>query len=266
VRADISDGDVAGVPEETSWRVPEWAAIPRLVHGFLGRAHGLGAGAFDLDLIRRRLAAAGETPRGVLAARQVHGADVLSPGDPVWASLDWHEPAERLPAGDALVSASADVILTIRTADCVPILLVAPRARAVAAVHAGWRGLLAGVVEQAVAALAARYGAAPATIEAAIGPAIGGCCYVFGAEHQARFGERFGARAETAWRAGPTGRGHLDVRRLTALALETAGLPPSAVRTLGPCTAEHPRVLHSYRRDGAHAGRQLSYVGWRADD
>jgi len=264
-RTDIADAHVAGVAEETSWRVPEWAAIPRLAHGFLGRAHGLGAGAFDLDLIRRRIVAAGESPRVVLATRQVHGADVLSPEDPAWAGLDWHDSGEQLPVGDALVSASADVILTIRTADCVPILLVAPGARAVAAVHAGWRGLLAGVVERGVAALAARYGAQPATIEAAIGPAIGGCCYEFGAEHLGRFVERYGARAETAWRAGTTERGHLDVRRLATLALETAGLPPLSIRTLGPCTAEHPAVLHSYRRDGANAGRQLSYVGWRAD-
>jgi YfiH family protein len=262
---DVSElgGDVA--PPAARWRVPEWDAIPQLVHGFLGRAHGLGPGTFDLDLIRARLIDAGETPRLVLAVRQIHGAEVRSPEDPAWAGLDWHDPAERLPTGDALVTASADVIVTIRTADCVPILLVAPGARAVAAVHAGWRGLLTGVVEQSVAALGERYGARPATIEAAIGPAIGGCCYEFGAEHQQGFVARYGAAAATAWRPGPSGRGHLDVRRLVALALTAAGLPPTAIRTLGPCTAEHPETLHSYRRDGARAGRQLSYIGWRAD-
>lgn len=254
-----------GVTVETSWRVPEWTAIPRLAHGFLGRAHGLGAGPFDLDLIRHRLGAVGETPRIVLAARQVHGAHVLSPEDPAWADLEWHDPAERLPEADAIVSASADVILTIRTADCVPILLVAPEARAVAAVHAGWRGLLAGVVEGAVTTLAARYGARPTAIEAAIGPAIGACCYEFGAEHRARFSARYGTDADAVWQPRPAGRDHLDVRLLAALALARAGLRPPLIRTLGPCTAEHPDVLHSYRRDGANAGRQLSYVGWRSD-
>jgi hypothetical protein len=248
------------------WRVPEWVAIPGLIHGFLGRAHDLGPGPFDLDRIRRRLREAGESPRVVLAARQVHGADVLAPEHPAWAGLDWHDPAARLPAGDALVSASADVILTIRTADCVPILLVAPAARAVAAVHAGWRGLLAGVVAGSVTALALRYGAAAATIEAAIGPAIGGCCYEFGAEHRHGFVARWGAAADAAWRPGPSPeRGYLDLRRLAAVALKAAGLEASAIRTLGPCTAEHPDALHSYRRDGTGAGRQLSYVGWRAD-
>ncbi|MBI3767981.1 MAG: polyphenol oxidase family protein [Deltaproteobacteria bacterium] len=262
---DVSELGADAAPAATCWRVSEWDAIPQLVHGFLGRAHGLGPGAFDLDLIRARLIDAGETPLLVLAARQVHAAAVLSPEDPAWAGLDWHDPAERLPAGDALVTASADVILTIRTADCVPILLVAPGARAVAAVHAGWRGLLAGVVERSVAALGERYGARPATIEAALGPAIGACCYEFGAEHQQRFVARYGATAATAWRPGSSERGHLDVRSLAALALRTAGLNPRAIRTLGPCTAEHLETLHSYRRDGARAGRQLSYIGWRAD-
>ena len=109
------------------WRVPQWSAIPHLAHGFLGRAHGIGPGSFDLRTVAGRLAAAGESPRIVLAARQVHGANVLSPELPAWTALAAGDPSERLPAGDAWVSASADLVLTIRTADCVPILLVAPR-------------------------------------------------------------------------------------------------------------------------------------------
>jgi YfiH family protein len=260
-----NDESGRGDPDgHTVWRVPQWSAIPHLVHGFLGRAQGIGPGSFDLRIVAGRLTAAGESPRIVLAARQVHGADVLSPELPEWTALAAGDPSERLPAGDALVSASADVILTIRTADCVPILLVAPAARAVAAVHAGWRGLLGGVIENAVAALGDRYGAKPATIEAAIGPAIGGCCYEFGVEHRDQFMARYGSQAAGAWRPGPRGREHLDLRTLAALALQSAGLDPRVIRTVGPCTAEHPESLHSYRRDGAGAGRQISYIGWRA--
>jgi YfiH family protein len=249
----------------TRWRVAPWDAIPGLMHGFLGRADSLGPGAFDLAAIRARLESAGEAPRVVLAARQVHGTGVVSPEDPAWDRLDWHDGAARLPVADALVSASADAMLTIRTADCVPILLVAPAAHAVAAVHAGWRGLLAGVVERGVAALDDRYGAAPDTVQAAVGPAICGTCYEFGAEHLREFVTRYGADAETAWRPGASSeRGYLDVRRLATIALGRAGLASDAVSLAGPCTAEHPRALHSYRRDGAGAGRQLSYIGWRA--
>ncbi|HEY2387325.1 MAG TPA: peptidoglycan editing factor PgeF, partial [Candidatus Binatia bacterium] len=236
-----------------------------LRHGFLGRAHGLGAGTFDLATIRDRLIQAGECADAVLAARQVHGAHVLSPEHPAFAHLDWADRGEHLPAADALVTASAGVLLTIRTADCVPVLLVAPGSRAVAAVHAGWRGALAGVVENAVAALAERYGARPAAIQAAIGPAIGGCCYEFGVEHFVGFVSRYGEEARAAWTppgADPA-RGHLDVRTLVDLALRRSGLDPAAIHAVGPCTAEVPETLHSYRRDGPHAGRQLSYVGWQ---
>lgn len=248
----------------TAWRIAAWNAIPRLVHGFLGRAHGLGPGSFDLATIRARLRDAGEAPRVVLATRQVHGATVVAPDHAAWATAGWHDPPAALPEGDALVSASADVVLTMRTADCVPVLLVAPPARAVAAVHAGWRGLDAGVVEGAIASLRDRYGARADTVEAAIGPAIGGCCYEFGAEHHRRFVDRYGPEAERAWRPTAAGRGLLDLRMLVALALAGAGLDRASIHTVGPCTAEHPDVLHSYRRDGAGAGRQLSYVGWRA--
>jgi YfiH family protein len=246
-------------------RVEAWSEIPGLVHGFLGRAHGLPPGSFTLDDVRDALRRAGEEPVQIAAARQVHGAEVLAPEDWVSCTSDPSNAlAEELPAGDALVSASADVLLTIRTADCVPILLVAPRARAVAAVHAGWRGTLAGVIEASLAALQARYGARPDEVSAAIGPAIGGCCYAFGAEHRDAFAARFGDAAAIAWRhdtAGPD-PGYLELRILCRLALERAGVATAAITQLGACTAEYPDELHSFRRDGAHAGRQLSYIGW----
>jgi purine-nucleoside/S-methyl-5'-thioadenosine phosphorylase / adenosine deaminase len=250
-------------------RVPSWDTIPDLVHGFLGRGRSLGAGAFTLGDLRRILQAAGDPPTTVLAARQVHGARVLAPEDvePAEPAPDEHRTAsfsDDLPAGDALVSASADVLLTVRTADCVPILLVAPRARAVAAVHAGWRGLLAGVVRSTLTALSERYGAPAAEVRAAIGPAIGGCCYEFGAEHRASFTAALGAESERAWRQRRGTRPHLDLRLLCRVALAAAGVSAEAISIVGPCTAEHPEELHSYRRDGPAAGRQVSYIGWQS--
>lgn len=246
--------------------VAAWSEIPGLVHGFLGREHGLPPGDFTLDDLHDALVRAGEAPRLVAAARQVHGADVLSPDD--LPPLGSNVVAAELPAGDAWVSASADVLLTIRTADCVPILLVASRARAVAAVHAGWRGTMAGVIEATVAALGVRYGASPDEISAAIGPAIGGCCYMFGAEHREAFATRFGAAAASAWQRDPADpeRSHLELRTLCRAVLEGAGIAAAAISQLGPCTAEHPDELHSFRRDGVHAGRQLSYIGWSSED
>ena len=250
-------------------RVPGWETIPNLVHGFLGRAAGIGPGDFRRTDLEHALHAGGEAPGLVLAARQVHGGTVLAPEDlEAVCADDGTVMPGALPAGDAIVTASADVVVTIRTADCVPLLLVAERARAAAAVHAGWRGLLAGVVRAGVESLGARYGARPREIRAAVGPAIGGCCYEFGAEHRAAFADAFGPASHDAWSApvdgAPHARPHLDVRRLARIALAAAGVHAEAIQVVGPCTAEHPDELHSYRRDGARAGRQLSYVGWRA--
>ena len=253
------------MPDAYPLRVEAWSEIPRLVHGFLGRAHGLPPGPFTVDDVRDALVRAGESPTLIAAARQVHGATVLGPEDLV-ASSSEEAPvcSDELPAGDAWVSASADLVLTIRTADCVPILLVAPRARAVAAVHAGWRGTLDGVIEAALAALEARYDARADEVSAAIGPAIGGCCYAFGTEHHDAFTARFGARVAEAWRSDDDdpALSYLNLRTVCRLALERAGVTAPAIHELGPCTAEHPDELHSFRRDGPHAGRQLSYVGW----
>ena len=254
-------------------RVPGWSEIPGLAHGFLGRSPSLPAGHFTLAALEGVLSAAGEEPRIVLALRQVHGARVLAPEDlePTRAAWQAGPLPAPLPEGDALVGASAGVILTIRTADCVPVLLVAPHVRAVAAVHAGWRGMAAGVIANAIAALHARYGAGPSEIRAGIGPAIGACCYEFGAEHLSAFVAAFGRDARRAWgaagaRAGAADgelRVRLDLRLLARIALARAGVPPDAIALVGPCTAEHPQELHSYRRDGANAGRQVSYIGWR---
>ncbi len=248
-------------------RVDAWREIAGLVHGFLGRAHGLPAGPFTVDDVRDALVRAGEPPTPIAAARQVHGATVLSPEHlALETAADDDVPIadDTLPSGDAWVTASSGLLLTIRTADCVPILLVAPRAHAVAAVHAGWRGALDGVIEAALAALQARYDARVDEVSAAIGPAIGGCCYAFGSEHQTAFTERFGAGIDAAWRRDETddGRSYLDLRTVGRVALARAGVAPDAIHTVGPCTADHPDELHSFRRDGAHAGRQLSYIGW----
>ncbi len=263
----MSDDESDDTAHDYPLRVASWDEVPHLVHGFLGRAHGLPPGDFTLDDVRDALERAGETVVGVAASRQVHGTAVLAPEDAVSAfdaTVTVH--VDDLPAGDALVSASADLLLTIRTADCVPILLVAPRARAAAAVHAGWRGTLDGVIEAAITSLGTRYGAAPGETLAAIGPAIGGCCYVFGVEHRTAFAERFGPEADAAWRPveDDPERSYLDLRAVCRLALLRAGVAADAITLVGPCTAEHPDELHSFRRDGAYAGRQLSYIGWRS--
>jgi YfiH family protein len=149
------------------------------------------------------------------------------------------------------------VLAGVVAADCVPVLLVEPDRRAAAAVHAGWRGAAAGVLEAAVERLVAA-GARRGALEAAIGPAIGGCCYVVGDEVRAAFAARTGETTVAAW--SPHGdRWTVDLRTAVGLLLAAAGVV--RVATLGPCTACGPGY-YSYRRDGAGTGRQLSFVGW----
>lgn len=182
----------------------------------------------------------------VRTARQVHGtrvADVASGGPDVTA--------------DGLVSATRGLVVGIVTADCAPVLLVSRTRGVVAAVHAGWRGAAAGVLESAIEALRTTFAVDPSTIEAVIGPAVGRCCYEVGEEVYAAFAARTGTLTEAAWEM--RGRWHLDLRAAVRALLVEGGV--GAVATLGPCTV-CDRSYRSFRRDGAGAGRQLSFIGW----
>jgi len=190
-------------------------------------------------------------PPHVVRPRQVHGTDValLRPG----AALSRDE-------ADAVVSLDPGVPVAVVTADCVPILLGDERGRAVAAVHAGWRGLAGGVVQAAVAALA-REAAAPARLRAAIGPCIGACCYEVDAPVLEPLARRFGAALGPALRPARPGHSLLDLAALTRHALLQAGLAPERIGGFeAACTHCDAERFHSYRRDGRAAGRLLHFI------
>jgi polyphenol oxidase len=193
------------------------------------------------------------------------------------------------PAGDALVTAEPGILLSVRTADCLPVLLVDARLRVVAAVHAGWRGALARVIEKTVGELRRMFGSEPENLVAALGPAIGGCCYEVGDEvvdaFRAQFieGESFFCRPPRDREAAqfrsrysllfdtqaPPGhrreraRLHLDLAAVVQSQLTAAGLEPSAIHRSGCCTACHVDLFFSYRREGAQAGRMMAAIGVR---
>ncbi|HEV7499911.1 MAG TPA: peptidoglycan editing factor PgeF [Vicinamibacteria bacterium] len=220
--------------------VPALEAIPGLVHGFEQR---LGpAGWEDHDETRRRVSAALAGSGHLHLLKQVHGCRVET------------APWEGRPEADAAVSDEAGEILGIETADCQPVLLVDPVARRVAAAHAGWRGTAAGVTRAAVAALVAR-GSRPADILAALGPAIGVCCYEVGPELRESFAAEF-------FQPGPGVKLHLDVRAANVRQLEQAGIAPAHIYHVADCTRDRPDLYHSYRRDGKGAGRMISFVGF----
>lgn len=183
-------------------------------------------------------------------AKQVHGCAVV-PAAGEDRALENGPSGE----GDALVTAASGIALAIATADCVPVLLAAPGA--IAAAHAGWRGVVAGVVPAAVAALRDRTGGASAPVRAWIGPSIGACCYEVGEEVAAAV-----AAASTPTVVEPrTGaRPHVDISAAVRHQLRSAGV--ETVREVATCARCSDDWLWSYRRHGAQAGRNLAFI-WR---
>jgi YfiH family protein len=222
--------------------------------------------------------AAGVDADRLVRVHQVHGAAA-----DVWRA----GAAPRSAPGRAGHEAEADIIvsddprraLAVKVADCVPLLLADRRSGAVAAAHAGWRGLAAGVPRVAVETLARECGSEPGDLVAAVGPCIGACCYEVGREVRDRFSAAgFGDAAITRWftpaparlEGNPPMPGlpapprlqhwYFDAWSATRDLLETAGVPADAVHIAALCTASHPSVFCSYRRDGRGAGRLVAVI------
>jgi purine-nucleoside/S-methyl-5'-thioadenosine phosphorylase / adenosine deaminase len=189
-------------------------------------------------------------PAGLLRPRQVHGAQVAR------AEACRADPPPR---ADAVVSRVPGVPVGVVTADCVPVLLAAEDGRAVAAVHAGWRGLALGVVSAGFDAL--RQEVDGGAIVGVIGPHIGPCCYEVDGPVLDALAQRFGADLDAALHPARPGHARLDLAALVRRDLERAGLAPARVGALRDCcTRCAPQRFHSYRRDGAHAGRLVHFV------
>ncbi|HLX10508.1 MAG TPA: polyphenol oxidase family protein [Thermoanaerobaculia bacterium] len=191
--------------------------------------------------------------RPVAWARQIHSARVLparsgecGEGDALVAAR-----SGECGDGDALVAREPGIALSIVTADCVPVLLAGPAG--IAAAHAGWRGIAAGVVGATVAAL----GGPPDESMAWIGPAIGRCCYETGPDVAAQVAA---ASDPAVVIPGPAGRPHLDLQDAVRRQLVTAGLHQRQIRVLPLCTKCEASRLHSYRREGKGAGRNHAFI------
>jgi YfiH family protein len=150
--------------------------------------------------------------------------------------------------GDALVENTPGHLVAVKTADCIPILLVDEERRAVAAVHAGWRGTVRRILRRAVHTMQEEFGTEPVSLHAAIGPGIGKCCYEVGAEVAVHFGE--------------TGQCHIDLAEANRRQLLEMGVPDSRIYSVRICT-KCGDEFHSYRRDKEKSGRMLSFAAVR---
>lgn len=228
-------------------------ALDGVTHGFATRIGGFDF-AWDAarrrDDLRRLAEHLGGEDDSVRHATQVHGKQVLLvDGSQTVDEVARHE-------ADALVCNTPGLLVGVLTADCVPVLLADATAGVVAAAHAGWRGLVGGVLEQTVAAMLA-LGAQRSRLRAAVGPCIGADAYEVGEEVAGAFRQLEGVVRQAA-----TGRPHVDLERAAAALLESAGVPQRALAKR--CTYDEVSLFHSYRRDGASAGRQLSVIGLRS--
>jgi len=242
------------------WLIPDWPAPPTVRALITTRAGGVSTGPYaslnlgtsvgdDPDAVaanRARLRAC--LPADPVWLKQVHGADVVD--------ADAHP---RLPHADASIASQPRTVCAIQVADCVPVLFADVRGRAVAAAHAGWRGLAGGVLANAIAAMHA-HGVAAEEMLAYIGPGIGPAAFEVGADVYEAF-TASDAGACAAFVQHRPGKWLADLHAFVRRALRAAGV----TRVYGGmlCTVSDPARFFSYRRDRV-TGRMAALV-WRED-
>ena len=234
-------------------------------HGFFTRHHGWSTGPFatlnfsvSVGDTERNVAqnhglagaALGVSPERICCATQVHGQRALVLEDSA------RSPQVAAQQADALVSSHPGLACGVRTADCVPILLADRISGAVAAVHAGWRGVVGGVVAAAVEQLRAVVGD-HGELLAAIGPHISAAAFEVSEELSLTLRDCAPTVEVVSYRAGAP---HVDLGRIVCQQLYDAGIPSERVDQVGGCTAGDPELYFSYRRDGARSGRHLSAI------
>jgi YfiH family protein len=200
--------------------------VPWLEHGFASRHAAAWPGEYS-------------------RVKQVHSAIVHVSDAPA------SPPDDSAAEGDALVTRIPARWIGIRTADCVPVLLADTRNRAVAAVHAGWRGTIADITSATLRKMSEVYRTDPGNIVAALGPCIGECCYEVGPEV---------ARQFHADHESETLPSHVDLVEANLRQLLAAGVAPERIDVAGLCTMCEEEEFHSYRRDREASGRMVSAI------
>jgi len=268
--------------------------FPWLIHGFSTRTGGFsrvyGGNALNLGFTKQDSRSKVERNRTAF----LHQVGTLSAGKP-WPLVsirqihsDLIHCVEELPreplVGDGLITRIPDIALAIQTADCLPVILVDTKQRAVGVFHAGWRGTVKRIVEKGVGEMRRWFGTLPANIEAAIGPGIHACCYEVGAEVRQQFESQF-AYAENLFRevkesdpvrekypllfltARAPGHGELppqiflDLVEANRRQLISVGVLKQKISSATPCTACRPDLLFSYRAEKGITGRMMAVAG-----
>jgi len=248
-------------------KVPQWEKRNGLLHGFLGRRGGKSLGPYaslnlafsvgdDPGVVKDNLCdmkkAVGLHDLRIVTMKQVHGDQILEVKD---------KSLKVAGEADGMLTDEKEIFLGVLSADCVPILFAVPGRAIVAAVHAGWRGTLAGIAPRMVKHLRDRFGVDLTSVEVAMGPAIDGCCYAIGADVSGPMVKRWGDMAERGLLRRDR-KTFLDLRQVNRLQLEGAGVQSEKIYQIGPCTSCASGEFFSYRRQKGKTGHQMSFIGW----
>ncbi|MGH9522096.1 MAG: peptidoglycan editing factor PgeF [Terriglobales bacterium] len=281
-------------PKLNTIRAENFADLAWLRHGFSTRAGGVsdcyGPGSLSLGITQE------DTRENVQRNRELFFREIGATGTkgkpwPSVAMKQIHSSVVhtilRIPehplAGDGLITREPGLVLTVRTADCIPVLLVDPEQRAVGAFHAGWRGTLARIVEKGVGEMRRAFGSQPEHLQAAIGPGIHRCCYEVSEDLKEKFASQFSyadALFEEVFSSDPVhdkypllflnmrapGHGdppctpHLDLIEANRRQLLDAGVPAENIWISDLCTSCRTDLLFSHRKEKGRTGRMVAAV------
>jgi polyphenol oxidase len=272
------------------------AKLPWLVHAFSTRGGGVsrayGGNALNLGFTQHDMQGAVERNRTLLLKKLgvTHGRASWPLSTLRQIHSDLIHRVDRLPdqpvAGDGLITNTPGLLLAILTADCLPVILVDRKSRAVGVFHAGWRGTVKRIVEKGIGEMRRYFGSEPQNLLAAIGPGVHGCCYQVGEEVRTKFGTQFAYAAElfreikesdpvrekypllflTARAPGhselPVSL-YLDLVEANRRQLIDRGVPAKNIDASSPCTACHTGLFFSHRAEKGITGRLMAVAGVR---
>ncbi len=185
------------------------------------------------------------SPEAQITLRQIHSDQVVNAN-----SL-----RDRDREGDALVTGCVAISIGVRTADCVPILLLDCRTRTIAAVHAGWRGTLSRISRSTIQKMREDFGTDPADVYVALGPCVRACCYVVDLDVANQFAPQF-----PEWEPVAGNKRALDLPEANRRQMQNAGVNPQRIFDCGLCTTCQTASFYSYRREPENPGRMVSAI------
>ncbi len=222
-----------------------------------GVAHFFGTRSEPADLIPK--VQVGQVTEGssayplVVSLKQVHGTHVVVIDQSFSTSIVGFQ------SGDALVTNQVNVALVVRTADCVPILVADVKRKVVAAIHAGWRGTLAGVVSKTLSVLQTQFECQPETLRVAIGPSIGVCCYEVDTPVIQRLQEAVPSWVDCIEKLKGQ-KAMLNLKKLVARQFSMGGIVETNLTQADYCTRCRSDLFYSYRREGRVEGTMMSGI------